>query len=167
MCRPRSLDAKTRLASLHEASHAVVARVLGLDVESVALLGTDGYEGQTIVESGVRMALDCGADDELMHGAILADMLVAAAGGVCDQLYTREGAHDAASLYVDDRVVWSLAHIASDSLDQAIDDVAKIRNQAARIVLNNWREIRRIAHALLVHGHLSGDEVDAIRLGET
>jgi hypothetical protein len=161
MCWPRSLDAKTRLASLHEASHAVVARVLGLDVESVALLGTDGYEGQTIVESGVRMALDCGADDELMHGATLAG------GGICDQLYTREGAHDAASAYVDDRVVWSLAHIASDSLDQAIDDVAKIRNQAARIVLNNWREIRRTARALLVHGYLSGDEVDAIRLGET
>jgi hypothetical protein len=158
----------TRMAALHESAHITAAKTLGCDVLSAELFPRPqgGCEGLTVYRKAIA-SIPPGADDEIALGAVLADMVIAAAGSsVHDLAYSHKGRPHASSFYVDDKELWKLGRLAADSIDDCIQGVADVRSYATKLVMSHWHTVRRLAKALQQQGRLDREQIDQILIQE-
>ena len=127
--------------AIHEAAHAVIARVLGQDVTSVSMRRVMSQHRST--RDGRQRFV-----------------IVAFAGPVAEHRYCKLGDFEEARRWEDG---WreDLQNILKYKYDE-IGMLTPLRDRAEALVAELWPVIERVAEALLQHGALSGDEIDAL-----
>ena len=131
------------LASVHEASHAVVALVLGGQVETVTM------DRMTLAESS-------GLDS-------WSAAVTAMAGGVGARLFGPSYRSPSRSASAQDRAI-AESHLERLGLDRRKTRLAEA--EARKILLGHGRAVRRVAKALREVGVLYGSEVQQIANGD-
>jgi ATP-dependent Zn protease len=124
--------------AVHEAGHAVAARVLGYRVESVTITPTATRSGSCTLPQGVHP---------------LDEAVIALAGRIAEEdiCGATIGAGDSADLKAVSRCIGGM-----DTL------FVEAKRKAREITLNHSRAIQALAHVLVRHHDLTGDEVSAV-----
>jgi ATP-dependent Zn protease len=127
--------------AIHEAAHAVVARMNSIPITTVTIIPSEGSAGQCAIclnpyIDGYAIAVLAGREAEL-------EFLGSAAG-----------------IAGTDRELIALAARCRDNFSEP-----RLRRQARRLVRKHRAAIGRVAKALLMRKTLSRDEVDALIAG--
>jgi Peptidase family M41 len=143
MPRPRSHPGRKALA-YHEAGHAVVGYVLGLDLERVTIVPDDSTLGH------------CRYRDWEIHAVaedLDAHLLLTLAGAVAEEI-----AVGAPSRGADERRAMRLARMRGDSEAEACERLAWARWQVRRFAEGHWPVFKALAAALRKQRELEGSQ---------
>jgi ATP-dependent Zn protease len=143
------------LVAYHEAGHAVAARVLGIEVQSVSIVEDKGTLGRSI--SPLPKDFDPYAEgaEEVMRSHLVAGV----AGAASEELLTGElSSITGNDLEGATKLLMSLAAIGA----QAQEDGEWARKKAKSTLCDNWESVQALAEALLEHGELDREQILAI-----
>jgi Peptidase family M41 len=147
MPRPRTHPGRKALA-YHEAGHAVVGYVLGLEIEQVTINPSETSLGQCRYR---------GWDDEEAGADLDTQLLFILAGAVAEEI-----AMGAASRSADERKALGLARLRDDSEEEAARRAAGVRWLTARFLERHWPVVKALAMALRKHRDLDGPQATGI-----
>jgi hypothetical protein len=168
-------SSELRVAALHEAGHAVVARRLGIRVSEVSIIGDDGIGGMTRTERSGALPTRQSIEDTVtvIMGGRAADIVLAGAahaGARSDLATATQLLGDAMAAYglYDDLVNASLGDGAaavrqSPALAAAVDlELKRLLARAIAIVEAGAELAHRLADELLRRRILAGDEIEQL-----
>ena len=143
------------MVAYHEAGHAVVAHVLGIEVAYVSIVETEGSSGRSI--SPLPEDFDPYAEgaEEVMKSYLVAG----AAGAASEELLTGE----LSSIRGNDlegitKLLISLAGIGA----QAQEEGQWALEKAKSTLRDNWESVQALAEALLEHRELDREQIRAV-----
>ena len=170
----------------HEAGHAVVARVLGVEVTYVTLFSTD-ETNSAIAQTRSATWLARGADDTTLLAAAEKDLKISLAGPLADAWYrpkrrdkqddwqadlahARQSAAHAVSIrrganpldangQVKPGVKTELTH---DEAQECLHLINQLWEETDKLIADNWPAVTRVAEMLFERRILSGDDVDSL-----
>jgi ATP-dependent Zn protease len=182
MIEPQPVRTRKRKIAIHEAGHAVVARMLGIGVTHVAMFSTDGM-GRAGAQTISAAYAARNADLPTQLSALEADIKVTLAGPLASQRHYPAGNRKG---WVDD-LFRAKSYAAMAALLKAGKDVPQVpagelqavtltteeSSEACRLlerlwaetetlVAANWSAIMRAAEALLQQPMLSESELDRL-----
>lgn len=174
-----------KIIAIHEAGHAVIARVLGIAVTQVAMFPTDGKGGAAGAQTGSASWLANEADRSAQIRAAENDAKVCLAGPHAQQKYRPSKVKH--RMPVEWRDDFELAKqfvvkavlletdpafnlptegrdiiLSRDASAQVVSRFDRISADVKSLVADNWPAIERTAEELLRLRTISGEEVDAI-----
>lgn len=143
----------------HEAGHAVVAHVLGLDIEKVTIIGDEESAGQCIAPLPENFMPYDDEDYELMEKHLMTNM----GGAAADEL--RKG--ERPSLIGNDRdgAFDLVSRLAGGNEDEQLEISEQAHQKAKRILGSKWGAVESLAETLIRCEELNGDQaVEAMQL---
>jgi len=154
------MSASFDLIALHESGHAVVARLVGVQV--VSAVAGDDPGVRTRYKPATTAAEDVATNEKLA--------LVDLAGAAAEWMRLREGWKTdersamgrALGIVILRRGLARDAEVTSEMREEAVELVERLRVQAVEMVEKNLPLIVRVAGALAAGATLSGPEVDAL-----
>jgi hypothetical protein len=159
---------------IHEAAHATIARLMGLDVLACTVFDRPEISrnlerpgvtlGRTKIENPVSLVRDH-PDDDVRLGAIAAKIISLLAGPAGSRAVGSDS-----GLALDYRLIFEDLGSAYDSefftnAIQAADfafDVAKLERLTNQLVADHWPSIKAVASHLMEHGQISRTEIDRL-----
>jgi hypothetical protein len=147
MPRPRTHPGRKALA-YHEAGHAVVGYVLGLEIEQVTINPSESSLGQCRYR---------GWDDDDAGADLDTQLLFILAGAVAEEI-----AMGAMSRSADERRALGLALMREGSEDEAARRAANVRWLTTRFLARHWPVVKALAIALRKHRDLDGPQATGI-----
>jgi Peptidase family M41 len=145
--RPRRHPGRKALA-YHEAGHAVVGCALGLEIEQVTIVPSEGSLGRCRYQ---------GWDDEEAAGDVQTALIVLLAGTVAEEI-----AVGAPSRGADEPKARELALSQGHSEAEAADCIARARMLVAAFLEEHWPIVKALAAALRKERQLDGPRATAI-----
>jgi len=160
----------------HEAGHAVAARLLDVTIiEAKVRLKRD----EPSIHVQTRSAGDAARGTPGFRKGLEADIQVALAGGIAQQLYSPRSYHE--SQVEDDRQAAASAAIrhclepGNGELGsafrfegkvppEAADLVHRLHETTVSLIRENWHKVERVAAAFLKHGELTQADIDAVMM---
>jgi ATP-dependent Zn protease len=138
-------DSRIEIA-LHEAGHAVIARVVGLigDRATIVPKGTARGKAWWADDSGIKSVLAC------LAGRAATEVIL---GYASDEGCSRDDAEAMALIRTPDwrREEWYCRKVRDDLLAQA-----------RKLIRQNRGAVEAVAHYLIERGELTGDEIDRL-----
>jgi hypothetical protein len=157
-----------RITSYHEAGHAVVARILGLSVESISMATAEGSQARSMIKTALSDAWSGSQTEKLKACEI--DIKVALAGPIAqyryrgrfDDSFDREAEGDRlqAIAYAGNHL--RLAAGQDDDPNYSAALTARLAGETAVLIHAQWGSIQQVAEALTVRDFMDQAELDAL-----
>lgn len=147
-------------AAYHEAGHALVALVVGVDVRRVTVLARKRRVRGAVIQSlgATYTSFPCG-HPELLAGK--KDAVLKLAGPLAEERY-RPARPSGELVNVEEDYVLGLAHQAVGPRNACLDWFVKRRDESQKLVIKHWAVIRAVATGLLDQRSLNGSDLKSI-----
>jgi hypothetical protein len=174
--RLRGLRELRRAVAYHEAGHAVAARLLDVTItETKFSLERD----EPSIHVQTRSAGDAARGTPGFRKGLEADIQVALAGGIAQQLYSPQSYHEsqveddnqaAASAAIrhclepSNGEMGSAFHFEGKVPAEAADLLNRLHEATVNLIRENWHKVERVAAAFLKHSELTQADIDAVMM---